>query len=134
MATKQRKAKQSNIKPLVFIGALVILISLVVLGFQLTGSVFNLTGIDFSGAAVSDSWFNNSWQYRTPVEITQAVAIVGDRGIAEVKLISDKLKSDCSDIRVINSQTNQEVASKISCNSAVAVIKFEYAVGANQFY
>ena len=134
MATKQKKTKQSNPKPLVFIGALVILISLAVLGFQLTGSVFNLTGIDFSGAAVSDSWFNNSWQYRTPVEITQAVAIVGDRGIAEVKLISDKVKSDCSDIRVVDSQTNQEVASKISCNSTVAVIKFEYAIGANQFY
>ena len=135
MAIKQRKTKQSNIKPLVFIGALVILISLAVLGFQLTGSVFNLTGLDFSGAAVSDSWFNNSWQYRIPVSFTQTTLITSDRGVAEVTLVTQdaNLNNDCSDVRVTDSQ-NIEASFKIAgCTPTSAIVQFEYPAGSPNY-
>ena len=132
MATKQRKAK-FNTKPLVFIGALAILISLAVLGLQLTNNVSDLLGISLTGTVINaqgvetEQWWHDNWKYRVPVRILETVGLEHKGYIIEVELNTfdligeGKLKGDCSDLRVVESGQVilHDIGTRLSANDPI---------------
>ncbi|MEK6923153.1 MAG: hypothetical protein AABW84_00445 [Nanoarchaeota archaeon] len=131
MAINRKKAKQLNPNPLVFVGALVVLISLAVLGFQLAGNISNLTGLDFSGAAVGDNWWNADWQHRTVVGFEEIAGVLHSNNVAEVTIDNINSKSDCSDIRVISPRNEVLPHSIVACGSQTTV-RFHYSLNAKE--
>ena len=97
-----------------------------------------------SGNLYGDLWYNDSWTYRQKLTIqnssgTTVQNYVSDSSIAGASLITDgKIKSDCTDIRVINAANLVELSywvDPLTCNTSKTNIFFKVpTLAANTTY